>query len=135
MARFGLPFCKKSVTRRAVLSWLAAFALFAQALVPLSSALAFDASSGGDFQVICTATGVKTIHIGQDSAPIEPHEVVSCPFCMVHAPGALLLPLTSDAILDHVIAEKPIFVLARANRHANLWRALPRPPRGPPLPA
>jgi hypothetical protein len=121
------------MTRRAFVAWLAVFALFVQVLAPLSSALAFDAGTDGEFRVICTATGVKTVALGQNGEPATPEQGISCPFCLIHAPAALVPPVA--ALGDHIQLTKPDFALPHAQRQANLWRAHPNLPRGPPLTA
>lgn len=131
MVRFGRLFDKMGMTRRAVVAWLAVFALFAQALMPLSSALAFDAGTDGEFRVICTASGVKTLAIGENGQPVNAVQEASCPFCLVHAATALL-PAQAPSVITFARQAKPIFVLPRVQRHASLWRAQPRLPRGPP---
>jgi len=131
MTRFGRPVCKTQITRRAFMAWLAIFALFVQALAPLSAAQAFDATADGEFLVICTMSGVKTVAVGQDDQPIDPGTVISCPFCVVHAAG-VVLPPQPLAFSAYEAPTKPVFVLPRADTHASLWRTQPRPPRGPP---
>ncbi|MFC1672617.1 DUF2946 domain-containing protein [Pseudomonadota bacterium] len=120
--------------RRASVAWLAVFALFVQAMAPLSAAWASGTGAGGELQVICTANGVKTIAIDQDGLPIDPTEAVTCAFCVLHASGAILTPKISERF-THSVVEQDSYALVLSDVHANLWRASPRPPRGPPLSA
>lgn len=107
------------------------FALFAQALAPLSTAWAHDTQADGELLVICTVSGVKTVAISQGDQPIDPGTVVSCPFCVMHA-ASLVLPPQPLAVPAYGATAQPIFTLTRADVHASLWRSQPRPPRGPP---
>ncbi|MFC1672619.1 DUF2946 family protein [Pseudomonadota bacterium] len=123
--------------RRATMAWLAVFALFVQAMAPLSAAWAseaFGTSMDGELQVICTASGVKTIAIGEDGQPVNPPDMVSCPMCVVHSASAILSPQLGETV-THSVVEQDTYVPVLNDVHANLWRASPRPPRGPPLSA
>lgn len=131
MAKPGLHFAKTHSVRRATMAWLAVFALFVQAMAPLSAAWASEAGAGAELQVICTASGVKTIAIGQDGQPIDPNETATCAFCVLHASGAILTPQIGETV-THTVVEQDAYVLVLNDVHANLWRATPRPPRGPP---
>lgn len=131
MATSGQRTAKMHKMRRAFMAWLAVCALFVQALVPLSSAWAFDATGDDAFQVVCTANGFKTIIVGEDELPTEQGNAIACPFCVVHGVSALVPPQESTLSTDADLA-KPVFALPRANSHSNLWCAQPRPPRGPP---
>lgn len=132
MARFGRPFCKTPMMRRAFMVWLAVFALFAQALAPLSAAWAFDAETDYGLQVICSASGAQTIAIGQDGQPIEPMDMAACPFCVLHVSAAVFSPSLAVSLPLHADQPAQAFGLPSADVHASLWRAQPRPPRGPP---
>jgi hypothetical protein len=115
------------------MTWLMVIALFAQALAPLSSAMAFDAQSGAALQVICTSSGVKMVNVASDSQPVDPMQAVSCPFCVMHttANAVMLAPVVS--LPAFVELAKPSFALPQADLHDGLKSAQPRPPRGPPL--
>lgn len=131
MARSGL-FAKMHMTRRAFVVWLAVFALFAQALSPLSVAWAFEPQPDGAQQFICTVSGVQAIAVGQDGKPIDPQNVAACPFCVLHISAAVLNPFQASPLLTNTGETEQAFGLPRADVHATLWRAQPRPPRGPP---
>lgn len=135
MSTFGVKFGQRTVktkpARRALTAWLAVFALFVQAFAPLGSAWAFDDQSGG-LQVICTANGVQTIAVDRDGKPIDPQaEQASCPFCVLHASAAILTP-TVPAVGEEVADTRQAVLRPVSDVHASLWRAGPRPPRGPP---
>jgi len=132
MARFGGLTRKNGKARRAWMAWLAMLALLVQAMTPLSVASAYDADLGDELQVICTANGVQTIAIGPDGAPIEHVQTIQCPFCVMHATPALFTPECA-ALNVSAPAQTSTFARPRADTSAGLWRAQPRPPRGPPL--
>lgn len=132
MACSGHSVHRLTVLRRGLLMWLGAVILLVQALAPLSAALAFDAQSGETLQVICTSNGVKMVNVGQNGPPVDPMEALSCPFCVMHAVGAVALAPTVS-LSTPVVAAKPNFALPRADLHDDLRSAQPRPPRGPPL--
>lgn len=132
MARSGRLFGKTHVTRRAFVAWLAVFALFAQALMPLTQAWAFDAGAGGELQVICTANGVQTIAIGQDGAPIEPADTVSCPFCMAHT-APVVFSSEAPTITARALPTGHDFAQPSLYTPSSIWRGAPRPSRAPPL--
>ena len=130
MARFSHLFDKMHRTRHTLVAWLAVFALFAQMLAPLSSALAFDADTDGEFHVICTASGVKTVAIGEDGKPVKPVQGMSCPLCLTYAAAALVPSVVS--FTGYTQRTHSAFALPHADAAANLWRAQPQLPRGPP---
>jgi len=120
-------------TRRQWAAWVATFALIVQMLVPLAQAVAFDIDPSIEYQVICTTTGIKQIPIGENGAPIEPTDVASCPFCVVHITPALLIPQeTVFIVLEDPVAHAT-FGLPRQQIQPNVWRSALRPSRAPPL--
>lgn len=132
MARSGRLFDKTHMTRRAFVAWLAVFALFAQALMPLTQAWAHDAQTDGELQVICTPNGVQMIAIGQDGEPIEPADTASCPFCMAHTAPVVfssVVPFVAAPALPtgHDFAQPSFYT------PSSIWRGGPRPSRAPPL--
>ncbi len=132
MASVGRLSGKIRMTRRAFVAWLALCALFAQALMPLTQALAYDVQADGELQVICTANGVQTIAIGEDGKPLEPADTVSCPFCTVHkVPGTFSGGIAS--IIQPDAFSKQAFAQPTAHTLSSIWRGIPRPPRAPPL--
>lgn len=132
MARFGRFIRMNGKSRRALMAWVAMFALIAQTMTPLSAASAYDSALGGELQVICTAHGVQTIAIGADGAPIEQAQLVQCPFCMMHGAAAVCAPECAS-LKSITPTQTSTFTRPHADTHASLWRAQPRPPRGPPL--
>lgn len=136
MARSGHHFAKTHAqahaTRRAFVAWLAVFALFAQVLAPLSSALAFEAGAGDEFQVICTANGVKTITINQDGEPPHPAAARSCPFCITHTAPGIFTP-EAITVTATVTPFAQNFAQPIAYVQSSIWRGSPQPARAPPL--
>ena len=128
----GQTSIRMAKTQRALMAWLAVVALFVQAFAPLSAAWAFDAQATGDVQVICTANGVQTISLGKDGGPVEQQDGFSCPLCVLHASAISVWDANDDVIQPEVL-EAQAFVLPGDFSHASVWRALPRPPRGPPV--
>ena len=100
MANIGRLFTKQHVSRRSVVAWLAVFALFVQALMPMSSALAFDAAGGGEIQVICTSHGVQTVVIDQEGNHLTPTNAAPCPFCVTHVALGIFNPAPIRALSD-----------------------------------
>lgn len=132
MANSGRPFGKIRMARRAFVAWVALCALFAQALMPLTQAWAFDAQADGALQVICTANGVQTIAIGPDGQPLEPADTVSCPFCTVHT-TPIAFSSGTPSVVEPVALFEQAFVHAAPQTLFNIWRGAPRPSRAPPL--
>ena len=136
MVRAGTRFersFRKTALSRAVTAWLVALSLLVQGLVPLGQALAAEEGFGDNFQVICTAQGVKTIAVDENGQPTDPKEAVSCPFCLVHASAVGIAPQDNLSLSFPHETLKASFGVVRTDRHANLWHARPRMPRGPPL--
>lgn len=133
MAHNGRHFkpSQRPARRHAFAAWLTAFALLVQGLVPLGQALAFE-SAGGDFQVICTAQGVKTIAVDENGQPTDPQDTVACPFCLVHAPAIGVVPQDGLSLTFPHETLKTAFGVTREDRYASLWHIRPRLPRGPP---
>ena len=132
MTYFGNLFTKIHKKHRAVMAGVVVFALFLQALAPLSAAWAFDSLASGDPQIVCTTNGIQVIVTGQDGQPIEPNEKVACPFCMLQA-APLLTPLEIDLTekvdfpTEHHVVQPTVYI------PSSIWANGPRPPRGPPL--
>lgn len=116
--------------RRLWAAWFAVFALFAQVLVPFGQALAFDANQDIEYQIICTANGVKQIPIGSDGAPIDVQDTTPCPFCLTYSVPALLQP---QMLATPLTTQNIAFVFIAHPQHTSIWRGTPRPPRAPPL--
>lgn len=118
---------------RAATAWLLAFALFVQAFMPLANAWAYESNADG-VQVICTANGVQTIAVDRDGNPLEPQQSVqtSCPFCVLHVSAAVLAPTLSGPSTRIEETATRVSYRTEADLQVSIWRALPRPPRGPP---
>jgi len=114
--------------------WLAVLAVLVQVLMPFGQALAYDVDSDIEYQVICTATGVKQISIGSDGQPIEPLDVPSsCPFCFLHSAVVLLTPETVPTFSTFIVVAPDAYERPVQQRTAGIWRGAPRPSRAPPL--
>jgi hypothetical protein len=116
------------------LTWIAAYALLVQALLPHVAMAAMAASAGTSrtpWVEVCTALGVRKIAAPDGKrAPASPHAGDHCPFCRLQTiDGAPLPPplsLHSLAIsIEPAIATLPAFHLART--------CVPRAARAPPL--
>jgi len=120
--------------RRQGAVWLAVFAVLAQVLMPFGQALALDASSDYEYQVICTATGITQVAIGADGKPIEPLDVPkSCPFCSLHSTLVLLEPESVPAFTSKSALAPVAFVQPTEQHIASIWRGAPQPSRAPPV--
>lgn len=119
-------------TRRQLTVWFAAFALIDQILMPFAQAMAFDANQGIEYQVICTANGIKQIPIDQNGTPIEPVDLVTCSSCVMHVAPVLLTPQLSTQIIIEEPVEHAAFGLPVQITQASIWRSSLRPSRAPP---
>ena len=120
--------------RRQGAVWLAVFAVLAQVLMPFGQALALDANSDYEYQVICTATGITQVAIGADGKPIEPLDVPkSCPFCSLHSSLVLLEPESVPAFTSKSALVPVASVQHTEQRIASIWRGAPQPSRAPPV--
>jgi len=132
MARFGRRIRKTRTFRNVFMAWMVVVALCVQILMPLSSALAFDVGAGGEFQVICTANGIRTIAIDLDGVPIDPADMLSCPLCVMHAVSGIFNPqeIAVAEIVIHVVRD-----FSRPNPcvRSSIWCGPPRSSRAPPL--
>jgi len=123
-----------AAVRRQGAVWLAVFAVLAQVLMPFGQALALDASSDYEYQVICTATGVTQVAIGADGQPIEPLDVPkSCPFCSLHTALILLEPESVPAFTSKSAFVPVGFMEPIEQTPASIWRGAPQPSRAPPV--
>lgn len=132
MARFGHLFTKQHISRRPFAVWFAVFALLIQALMPMSSALAFDAAGGGEIQVICTSHGVQTIVIDQDGNHITPTNKAPCPFCVTHVALGIFSPAPTHVLVNVVFAQRD-YSQFTTYTPSSIWRGAPQPSRAPPL--
>ena len=121
---FGYP--------RRLATWLAVLVLSAQVLVPFAQALAADDPQGLEYQLICTASGVKQILIGEDGAPIDAQDAAPCPFCLAYATSALLQPEDVSVLIEAQRADPMVFPQVSGIDHADTWRSASQPSRAPP---
>ena len=109
------------------------FALFVELLTPFAQALAYEPSSGAEFQVICTVGGVKQVRLDEDATPVEEHDVAPCPFCFLHATPVLLDLHVEISVAVVRVADRIAFVPVSETLSAGIWRSTPNPSRAPPL--
>lgn len=124
---------KARLAHRRLTTWACLFALIAQIFVPLGQVLASDTDQGIEYQLICTADGVKQILIDETGAPIEPQDVVSCAFCLMHAPPILIAPQLSAVGVVEALGEQAIFARPVHQVQTNIWRGRLHLTRAPPL--
>lgn len=136
-ARTGVDagrFSKKTKETRAVTAWLLVFALMVQALVPLGKALAAELDPNITYLTICTGQGIQTIALDENGQPTKDQGSVACPFCVLQiAPAIVDAPQAGVPLVFAHGVLKASYGPVTADRHANLWCARPRMPRGPPL--
>lgn len=119
--------------RRQWTAWLAVFTLLLQFAVPFGQALAFDPATDIEYQIICTANGVKQIPINADGAPVEAQDTVSCPFCFAYAAPALVQPVLIGGEFSKNAQSDVAFSHPAYIQRTSIWRGTPRPSRAPPL--
>lgn len=118
---------------RQISAWLAVLALLVQVLLPFGQALALGPSQDIEYQIICTANGVKQIPINGDGTPIDAQDAAPCPFCFTYAAPSLLQPETNTFILDSQSDKTVSYAISANDQHTSIWRGTPRPSRAPPL--
>lgn len=117
-------------------AWLVVLALFVQMLAPFGHALALEVDGDFNYQIICTATGIKQIPIDADGQPLEPRDAIStCPVCYFHGAPALLVPENTPSLTTAAIEVAVEFGLPVQHRSVSLFRTAPNPARAPPLTA
>ncbi|MBL4613448.1 MAG: hypothetical protein JKY27_01035 [Magnetovibrio sp.] len=124
---------KALFAHRQLTVWAAAFVLIVQMLLPFGQAVAFDVDQDIEYQIICTANGIKQIPIDQNGAPIEPVDAVSCSSCVMHVVAALLAPQVTALISIEEPVEHASFGLPVEQVQISVWRGSLRPSRAPPL--
>jgi len=118
--------------RRQWTTWLAVLVLAAQVLVPFGHALASNGDQGLEYQLICTANGVKQILIDANGEPIDAQDVAPCPFCLTTATLALFQPEDISALFKQPNIEPVVFARLSHHSHAHTWRGKSLPSRAPP---
>ena len=126
-------FCMSAPRR--IMAWMAVLSLLVQVLVPFGQALAFDPETDIEYQIICTANGVKQIALDADGAPIEPQDARTCPFCFLTAAPVLLNPGQGQVLVSLEESRAVTFDRLSPQRHASIWRGAPQPSRAPPFTA
>ena len=129
--------------RRAIVA-LALFALLSGVLSPLG-ALANGGARGdresallfGNSIAICTAAGLRYIPVSESSGEESPGQGQavpwSCPYCLLHAAGAIGLPATATEIVSWEPGIEPIAsFLISDSAYPRCLEAAPGDPRGPP---
>jgi len=119
--------------RRRWVTWLAVLALAAQIVVPFAHAVAFDAGVGVEYEIICTANGIKQIPVNSDGEPIDPRVVAPCPFCSLTTAPVLFVPMPGTIIVTDHERVRITFARPAAQSQASIWRGTTRPSRAPPL--
>ena len=118
--------------RRRWATWLAVLVLAAQVLLPFGQALASNGEPGFEYQLICTANGVKQILIDANGEPIDAHDAAPCPFCFTSTPPALLQPDDFSVLLEQLHVHPVVFARLAHLSHASTWRGQSQPSRAPP---
>ncbi|MCW8914797.1 MAG: DUF2946 domain-containing protein [Magnetovibrio sp.] len=118
---------------RRIPAWLAVFTLLAQVLMPFGQALAFAPDQDVEYQIICTANGVKQIPINADGSPIDAQDARQCPFCFTYSAPSLLQPEVSTIIVDSHADNRVSFAQITSEHRISIWRGTPQPSRAPPL--
>ncbi|MBC8267270.1 MAG: DUF2946 domain-containing protein [Rhodospirillaceae bacterium] len=120
--------------KRQVASWLAMFALLMQVLMPFGQALAFDSPQDIEYQLICTANGIKQIPINGNDAPLPQQDIgPRCPFCTISFAPVLLQPDAIAAVIRKEITDDVSYGRDEPSRDATIWRGSSSPSRAPPL--
>lgn len=136
MALFGHvmhKLCNVLYVRHQGVATFAVLALMMQVLLPFGQAIAFDADTDIEYQIVCTSSGVKQIAVGADGSPIELQDALPCPFCFTHNTPALTLPDEGpNAALVLPARVQASFVRVSQRLHTNLWQSTPNPSRAPP---
>jgi len=134
MARSGhhLRSKRSAPSTRRLPAWLALLSLVAQLLVPFGQALALDPIQDIEYQVICTASGVKQIAVDTDGNPILPQNAAPCPFCFSHAAPSVLQPEVGSVFVKHAPDVVVSFARLENDQHASLWHGVAHPSRAPP---
>jgi len=113
-------------------TWLAVLVLSAQVLLPFGQALASNDEQGLEYQLICTANGVKQILIDANGAPIDAQDAAPCPFCFTSTTLALFQPEDLSVLLERPRSGPVVFAPLAHLNHASTWRGRSQPARAPP---
>lgn len=112
---------------------LALFAILVQNIVPFGQALAVEPGSDVDYQIVCTASGIKQVPLGEDGQPVDPQGAEFCPFCFISSAPLFLEPAFEIAVQRIERGEHRTIAIAPSSELPSLWRTIPRPSRAPPL--
>lgn len=124
----SLQACRK----RQVTAWSVVAALMIQMLIPFGQALALDANSDLEYQIICTADGIKRLAITDDGQPVQPTGVEACAFCVTHMPAAMAVPQNFAFLTYDALAERATHTLQSQETQVSVWRAARPSSRAPP---
>ena len=125
----SLQACRK----RQVTAWSVVAVLFIQMLVPFGQALSLDTNSDLEYQIICTADGIKRLAISEDGQPIQPTGVETCVFCGTHMPTVMAVPQSFAFLTYDALAKCATRPLLSQQTQVNIWRAARPSSRAPPL--
>ena len=127
----GMPYRTRSLYSR--LAWVLAVAVFVQAIMPYSLALAFQSNQDTQYQFICTAEGIKQIPLETDGAPANSQvSYNSCPFCLLQKSPAAIISVNVVSLVSSVDFLKS-YPLPVTSHYIVLWNSVPPPSRAPPL--
>jgi len=113
-------------------TWLAVLVLSAQVLLPFGQALASNGEQELEYQLICTANGVKRILIDANGEPIDAQDAAPCPFCFTSTTLALLQPAETAALIKQPQVAPMVFTPLAHLGHTSTWRNVSLPSRAPP---
>lgn len=138
MARYGslstiLPSRNKTPSRPHWVVWMVLLALLFQNVVPFGQALAAGLGQDVEYQIICTANGIKQVPIGDLGEPIETQSTDFCPFCFTTSAPVFLEPQADVAVFHVVNHDERTFITATDVDFSSVWRSIPRPSRAPPV--
>ena len=118
---------------RSLAALITIFALIVQMLLPFGQALAFSSDQSIEYQIICTANGIKKIPIEQNEAPAQPSDSIPCSTCVVHMSPVLIVPQLASLIIIIEPVEHAVFGLPSQQIQSSVWRSSLRPSRAPPF--
>jgi hypothetical protein len=130
---FFAPKQRKVRTGRRLTAQVAIFALIVQMLLPFGQALAFSSEQSIEYQIICTASGIKKIPVDHNNGPVDPTNSTPCSFCLVHLAPVLAVPQVASVIVIDEPVEHAVFGLPAQQVQVSIWRSSLRPSRAPPL--
>lgn len=127
-----VPKPKRHTMLHTVRAWLAIFAILAQGLLPVGSAVAATLDDGATEIIVCTANGIQSIALDENGAPVEPKTQGACPFCILHV-TAIPSEQNFDTTKIHFVAQATTVTWSPIHhRPVTVWRATPAPSRAPP---